>query len=199
MLCRVNFLRKGLNSAADRTACTVMDNWPRDPDFMEGAAATCDETYGTDVAMQCDTVACNQGCDDTAVARACEDAQRPAGPAIGSDEPAGPGMQVCTECGARIPSGNVQEHSDMHMAQRISATVNGASYIEPKFVHSRDGSQTTTEVRFEEAGARSCGQQEEEAEGSAIWHSWCPRPAPDEDVMMTLADELRTVVTRIVL
>jgi hypothetical protein len=112
----VNFLRKGLKSGADGSAFDAVDNCPQHSDEVQGDSGAC-ELHREDVMA--------------AGAQSPEHGQHSGEPDAGSDEPVEPGMQVCTECGARIATENMQEHSDMHVAQRVSAIVNGAGYIEP--------------------------------------------------------------------
>lgn len=86
---------------------------------------------------------------------ACEEQRRihrPAGTAVLQNCPNGPaaphlpegtipkpGFELCKECGAHIAFESMQEHLDMHLAQRLSATVNGAGYIESNPAQRRVG------------------------------------------------------------
>lgn len=135
------FLRKGLKSGTVSNTLQAGENLPRDLHGSMCDMAARSESCRQDAQMQRgDSGTCSlANCEDTP-APVPHDREQSSSPNIGADMLAREGFEVCTECGAQIPSSTKQEHSDMHVAQRLSATVNGAGYIEGNSGHRSLGS-----------------------------------------------------------
>lgn len=124
-----SFLRKGLKSS--NLSTTAGNGQPQD-----GDTTTCDEAAHSEPCRP-DMARHGSGRGMCAQARR-EDIPGPvecepdSDPTINVGVRAAPGFHVCPECGVHVATGSMREHSDMHVAQRLSATVNGAGYIEAK-------------------------------------------------------------------
>ena len=147
------FLRKGLKPGALST--TAGNGQPQDVD-----ASTSDRAERSE---QCKPAVVVHGSHRGICTLAqCEDTQAPmahgreqdSGASPGTDVPAAPGFQVCAACGVHVPIGSMQEHSDMHLAQQLSATVNGAGYIDAKSVHKSLGSVDKGQGTQQRSGAK---------------------------------------------
>lgn len=153
------FLRKGLQAGAVSNRLHLGDSRPQEVAGITRDIATSGKLCREDVEMRSGSGGtCSVTSHQDGVGAAAVDHEQGSGcPPLQSDGSAGQvEVKVCPECGARIPAGAeaLQEHLDMHLAQRLSATVNGAGYIQAKAPHRSVGTVDKGQTTQQKSGAK---------------------------------------------